>query len=309
MNKDIKRIVFFNHWRNGDSFVNKAYVKQIIESHPGCEYFYAHQHHENIAADLNCRHQPLDVLPQELNWRQMLGFDYVNKTLYVNCWAGVWQNIHFGMDDHPNFDILHRGWSDILTSLNLPVLGDYHYYLPMTDFAFYDCRQADQYLKLRRIRDRKMILFCNGPVMSRQCDLTDMAETVQILSSKYPEYEFLLTYPVNVSAQNVFCTDEIFGSPVGNINQIAYLSQFAELVVGKNSGPFTYSQHRANLNNYQKSFLCYGKRAIDWILGSGEYYCNAYFSATSNEHTVVEQIVHILDNGVKTPQKKSVNVL
>jgi hypothetical protein len=39
--------VFFNHWRNGDSFVNKAYVKQIIESHPGCEYFYAHQHHEN----------------------------------------------------------------------------------------------------------------------------------------------------------------------------------------------------------------------------------------------------------------------
>ena len=226
MNKDVKRIVFFNHWRNGDSFVNKAYVRQIIEAHPGCVYEYAHQHHPNIVADLNCQHQSLDLMPPELNWRQMLGVDFSSKTLYVNCWAGVWQNIHFGMDDHPNFDVLNRGWSDTLKSLNLPVLGDYHYYLPMTDFSYYDCTSADQYLKLRKIRDKKLILICNGPAMSNQSHMSDMTQVAKILTARHPDHEFLLTSPVDVQAHNIFFTDDIFGGPNGNINQIAYLAQW-----------------------------------------------------------------------------------
>lgn len=300
------RIIFFNHWRHGDSFVNKAYVKQIIESFPESKFGYAHAFHPNIVADLNCEHLTLDQLPAELTWHQILGTDFGTNTLYINAWPGNWRGRFFGQ--HPTLPTINYGWQEVFDQLNIPLLGGYDFYLPSTDFNFYDLDRAKFYLKLKKIGIRPMILLCNGPVRSKQSDVNEMTVLVDKLSQILPNYEFLTTYPVNVKQANVSCTDDIFETDVGNINQIAYLSQFACLVIGKNSGPFTYSQHRANLINHKKKFLCYGKHQEDWILGNGEYYCNTYFSSNTDELRAVDEVLAVL-NYSATKEKKSVKVL
>lgn len=304
--KNIDQIVFFNHWRHGDSFVNKAYVKQIIDSFPELKFSYAHQFHPSIVADLKCQHRTLEQLPEGLTWHHPMGTEFGSKTMYINTWPGNFRGRFFG--EHPTLPAINHVWNEIFNHLDLPLLGDYSSYLPFIDFDCYDLDRARFYLTIRHIPDRPMILFCNGPVKSSQSDVTEMTVMIDRLSALFPGYEFLTTYPTGLDKANLTCTDDVFETDTGNINQIAYLSQFATLVIGKNSGPFTYSQHRANLINYKKKFLCYGKSSSDWILGDGKYYCDTYFSSTTDENVMVQQVLEILPQQ-PSKEKKSVRIL
>jgi hypothetical protein len=114
------------------------------------------------------------------------------------------------------------------------------------------------------------------------------------LAKRFPEKQFLITHKIDVELPNVTYTDDLFNASTGNLNQIAYLSMFAKLIIGKNSGPFTYAHIKENMNNYQKTFMCFSHKMRDCLMGEGEYLANSFFSNTIDDNKAIKIITDLI---------------
>ena len=286
------KIVFFNQWRNGDCFINKEYVRDIISRFPNVEFLYAHNNHPNIVEDLNCRHVTLNDIPAIGTFVPLAVSQTEPNTLYINTWVGCWIGKHLAEKDHANFHCLHTMWKEIFNALDIEMKGDYFFYLPKIDWYRFDLKECDSYLRL--IIPKNLILICNGVQQSEQSSMGDMKNIINSLSSSFPDYAFLITHDIGITKNNVNCTDSIFGSPTGNLNQIGYISQFAKLIVGKNSGPFTYAHTKTNMNNPEQTFMCFSHKMRDCLMGEGDYLTNSYFSDTIDDGVAIRIITDLI---------------
>jgi hypothetical protein len=287
---NITNITFFNRWRNGDCFINKEYVRDIISRYPnGITFKYAHDKHPNIISDLNCEHVPLSSIhPIDT----LIPIAQVDDILYINTWVGCWIGKYLRERDHANFHCLHDMWKEFYQALNLEMKGDYSYYHPSIDFQKFDLTEADNYLS--RVDTKEIILVCNGFQQSEQSSMGIMRNIIFELAKRFPEKQFLITHKVDVELPNVTYTDDLFNASTGNLNQIAYLSMFAKLIIGKNSGPFTYAHIKENMNNYQKTFMCFSHKMRDCLMGEGEYLANSFFSNTIDDNKAIEIITDLI---------------
>jgi hypothetical protein len=290
---NITNITFFNRWRNGDCFINKEYVRDIISRYPnGITFKYAHDNHPNIVSDLNCEHVPLSAIHPIGTFTPLA---QVENTLYINTWVGCWIGKHLKEKDHANFYCLHDMWKEFYQALNLEMKGDYSRYHPSIDFQKFDLTEANHYFL--RSNPKEFILICNGVQQSEQSSMGDMQNIIFELATRFPEKDFLMTYKVDVELPNVTYTDDLFNAHIGNLNQIAYLSQFTKLIIGKNSGPFSYAHIKENMNNYQKTFMCFSHKMRDCLMGEGEYLANSFFSDTIDDNKAIE----ICENLIRHP--------
>ena len=286
------KIVFFNQWRNGDCFINKEYVRDIISRLPDDEFIYAHNNHPNIVSDLNCKHVTLNEIPAINTFLPLAVSRTEPNTLYINTWVGCWIGKHLVENEHANFHRLHTMWKEIFNSLDIEMKGDYSIYLPKVDWYRFDLKECDSYL--RTIIPKNLILICNGVQQSGQSSMGDMSHIIKSLASSFPDYEFLITCDIGLTIRNVRCTDDVFGGPTGNLNQIGYISQFAKLIVGKNSGPFTYAHTKTNMNNPEQTFMCFSHKMRDCLMGEGEYLTNSYFSDTIDDNVAIKIISDLI---------------
>ena len=286
-NLQINNIIFFNYWRNGDSFINREYVKDIIKHFAGVQFMYAHDNPESILRDIPVIQGPTSILPKELTTWIPYAYNAQEATLYINAWIGV----HTG--EHANFVTLHNAWAKIFQEFNVP-LRDWEMYHPETNFEFYDLTEANNYLN--KIQNKPMVLICNGQQQSNQSAMGPMANTLNFLAQSFPDHEFLVTAKVGVTNHNITYTDDLFLGPVGNLQQIAYLSKRAKVIVGKNSGPFSFSHIKENMNDWTKTFICFGYQSKHCLMGAGKYLCNSIFSSTVDEHIAGLLIKEYIDN-------------
>ena len=286
------KIVFFNQWRNGDCFINKEYVRDIISRFPNVEFLYAHNNHPNIVSDLNCKYITLSEIPT-IRTSMPLSFS-INEPniLYINTWVGCWIGKYLKEKEHANFFCLHVMWKEIYNVLEIEIKSDYLLYLPKIDWYSFDLKDCNLYL--RNIVPKNLILVCNGVQQSEQSSMGDMKNIIDFISSSFRDYEFLITHDIETSNKNVSCTDKIFGSSTGNLNQIAYISQFAKLIIGKNSGPFTYAHTKSNMNNSEQTFMCFSHKMRDCLMGEGEYLTNSYFSDTIDDNVAIKIISDLI---------------
>jgi hypothetical protein len=219
----------------------------------------------------------------------------VENTLYINTWVGCWIGKHLKEKDHANFYCLHDMWKEFYQALNLEMKGDYSYYHPSIEFQKFDLTEANHYFL--RSNPKEFILICNGVQQSEQSSMGDMRNIIFELATRFPEKDFLITHKVDVELPNVTYTDDLFNASTGNLNQIAYLSQFTKLIIGKNSGPFTYAHIKENMNNYQKTFMCFSHKMRDCLMGEGEYLANSFFSDTIDDNKAIE----ICENLIRHP--------
>ena len=290
---NIKNICFFNHMMNGDSFVSKEYVRELISLFPSIRCTYAHGNHQSIVADLNC--DLIRNFPTDLQRSLPLAYQQESGTLFINTWVGCWigRFLHTGVQDHANFPILYESWKEVYSFLNLQIQKDYTHYLPTINWETFDLSQANKYLN--SIEGKSLILVCNGMQQSNQSNVGNMRDVVNHLAVVYPSFEFLLCAPIDVDLPNVLFADNIFNSNVGNLNQISYISQHAKLIIGKNSGPFTFSHTKENLENSGTTFLCFSTKFHECLMGAGNYDAKFYFSNTTDTQEVINICKSIID--------------
>jgi hypothetical protein len=217
--------------------------------------------------------------------------DTVTNTVYINTWVGSFQDLpKWGR--HANFTTFPHMWKAIYDYLNLPMIGDYDCYHPEILFDRYNTSHAQEYLS--SIGDSPLVVICNNNVLSRQSSMGDMERIIDNISSQFPDHQFLITDRVNVHKSNVQYSEDVLKGIVGNLNQISFITHAADLIIGKNSGPFSYAHTRANMTNPHKTFMCFSKQIAECLMGGGKYLANSYFSDSTDDVTATRIITSLI---------------
>ena len=263
-----KNIYFFQHYHNGDLFVTKEFIRQIVEE-LGVEFNfgYYHNNHPKTLLDLNI---PIIGNTESfgedgLSFPRFIEPD--DNTLFINTHYLVYGRSEFESLFNPvgiNHDALRQMWSYIFKKINQKFnttlqLKDKEYYIGKIDFSYFDISTVDLFLKKRQT---KKILVSNGKPMSKQSFKDNMNHVIMELAREYQDWDFICTEKFITSQSNIVFTDDIIKEkskrienlpewckPTCDLNEISYLSQYCKIIIGKNSGPFIYCITKNNLSD------------------------------------------------------------
>ena len=289
----MKKVVFFNQFHNGDCFVGKGYVRALVQALPNVEFEYAHLNHPDIIKDLPVKYITLENLPH-ITHMTRIAESADRETIYINTWVGCWQGALFPHGEHINYQRLHTIWAKYFEYLNVP-LGPQSDYLPYIDFSKFDLGSAQAWLTDCRKTNEKYILFCNGSANSGQSRAGDFKSVIETLAKEFTSIRFLLTSKLDLTGPNIYYTDDVLKLE-SDINQIAYLSKYARLVVGKNSGPFTFSQYAELLNDPDCTLFNFSILPTDCPNGGSTYLARCLYSPESDDRRITDLIRNVILN-------------
>jgi hypothetical protein len=241
----MSRIIFYNNWHSGDIMISKEFCRNYIKNNPDNDYYYAHNNSPRLLLDIP-ELKYMNLLPEMVEDKKIIqGNDY---TAY-NTWIGrTWGYLLPGTG--VTLEGLYRRFKDIGFKLSENIYD----YIPQIDPFYY----KSDYDGTKLEQFNKRIMICNGGVWSSQAINFDFIPIVKELTDTYKNHLFILTERINnFTPNNVVYTDDLFGMPMNDLNEIGYLSTFCELIVGRSSGPFTFAQHLINWNNPNKTLLSF----------------------------------------------------
>jgi hypothetical protein len=175
---------------------------------------------------------------------------------------------------------LWHQWEKIFKTINeaftveLKLNEEKEFYLPSIDFSKFNVSTIDEYLENNT--DKKKILICNGAPKSGQSFANNMSEFITSVAQLYPNVDFICTEKFEASAWNILFTDDIIRDTeieekrapwedretnFCDLQEISYLSEHVDGIVGKNSGPFVFCETKNNYMNSTKKFLSYN---VSW---------------------------------------------
>jgi len=318
------KIVFFNHYHRGDLLTHKEYIRQIKNEMPSdMEYEYFHFNHPKLTRDLDI---PKKGIPDTLDHKTPFYQD--GETLYINTWIGCFWDI-FCQHGGINMNSLWHQWEKIFETINqafsveLKLKEEKEFYLPSIDFSKFNVATIDEYLDSNK--DKRKILICNGAPKSGQSFSNNMSEFITGVAKNYPNVDFICTEKFESSAWNVLFTDDIIRDTeieelrapwedrevnFCDLQEISYLSENVDAIVGKNSGPFVFCETKNNYMNPKKKFLSYNvswgeafhtgkKTPTETMSNSLNLKCDYRIVPISNIHDLTEDDIRNIKNSLE----------
>lgn len=245
-----KKVIFYNHFGNGDIFESREFVKEYMEKIPADNYYYAHGKNPRILADMPELQftEVTDVMDAR---HAAIITDYI---LYINTWIGrdgryVLPGIGCVVEN------LYHMHNAIITGLGFePLQKDMFDYVPSIDYSYYDTDTIDVFCKEH---PERKVLISNGPVQSNQAHNFDFTPAIEMIAMTFPEIAFIVTSPTGLEMDNIFLTNTIIKVDDFDLNEISYLSLFCDTHVGRNSGPHVFTQVQENWLDENKATLSF----------------------------------------------------
>lgn len=304
------KIIFFNHYHRGDLFTHKEFIRHLKSQLNNSIFLlqYLHFNHYKVNLDLDI---PLIGNPSNLSDRDK--FIVKGNTLYVNTWVGTWQDQSWYTG--VNLFTLKHSWNNIFTKINdtfgtnLVLNNNIEYYLPSINFSYFNLKNVDKFIEKNT---RKKVLLCNGTPMSGQSFPSDMSDVIIQLSDKYKYIDFICTkkFITKNNSSNMYFTDDIIddndlhlqypvfwhdrGKQNCDLNEISHLSTFCDLIIGKSSGPFVFSETKENYFSDSKSFINFCNEEEDSLYFNLNPKCKYFFIKNHNENNVYD----VIDNSL-----------
>jgi len=288
---NISRMIFYNHFGAGDIFESREFVKDYVQLMPHLDFYYAHGKHPKILLDI-----------PELKYTEVTDAMHpMNKitvstdTIYINTWIGrdgryVLPGIGCTVEK------LYEMHNSILHDLGMLKLtrDDVYSYIPKIDFSAYDVSGVHDFIY--NTKKRKRVLISNGPVQSNQAFNFDFTPVINELCVKYPEIIFIATSFTDLVYDNLFYTGNTIKSDGFDLNEVAYLSCYTNLIIGRSSGPHTFSQHIDNWNDKNKINLSftYQRTGSHFVL-SDHLPMKKEWSPATETVDVVAKICEVID--------------
>lgn len=285
----MKRIYFFNFFHNGDLFNSKPFVKEIMANIP-VEYFYVHGKSPRILQDLDLKQLKLEQLFPITQNDYKLKMIVADNAVVVNTWIGA----YFEPDGECTLKFSYGMYKKVYEELNklygsnLSLGSNVVDYFPSVDFSKFDLKRIDDYMSKNSGRK---ILICNGPALSNQCSYNgDMREIIYALASEYRDINFICTHKFYCDIPNVSFSDDITAISDCDLNEISYISNFCDTIIGRSSGPFSFSCTKDNMNDEKKKFICFGDRITDCFQYGTDTKARFVFEKYSNSNNLLEVI-------------------
>lgn len=295
----MKKIIFFNHAHRGDVFISRAFLTHIMEN-IYIEFSYAHYWGEYLLRDMNIGYIDIDK-ESILSDKRQVGNFISDNVLYINTWIGNYfdhSKPRYGECNlKSTYDLMYSEiFKCIRDTFNIDVqLKNIMEYFPTINYSYFKINQIDEFVEDDH---NKKVLLCNGPVLSGQCEYNgDMGDIIKSLSEKYLDTTFITTHRISCDNQNVKYTGDIIQSDESDLNEIAYLSKFCDVIIGRSSGPFTFANTKDNIFDTTKSFLCFGKKETDCLPYELDIECEFIFELFSNLSNLENTITDLIQNG------------
>lgn len=289
----MKSICFFNCFHNGDVFNSKAFVTEIMQN-IDTKYYYAHNNNQKIIADL-----PL----QQLQLNEIQGFDHcasrfviTDDVVYVNTWIGA----YFEPDGECTLRFSYNMYRKIYESLNemfgsnLTLDADMTKYFPSIDFSKFDFSFIKK--KMQSLNPNyKKVLVANGPGHSGQCAYNgNFADVILEFIQRHNNAIFFVTDKIPYGGAILQSTDNVTNRVDCDLNEISYMSQFCDVIVGRSSGPYSFSCTYENMNDSNKKFFCFGDKITDCFQYGVETKSQFFFHKFENRELLVSDLEKVI---------------
>lgn len=254
----MKKLIFYNNWHNGDIHYTREFVKDIIKKTSFDEYYYLHNCPSKLVMDIGAIYGIPDenCLDYNIHLRH-------NDDTYINTWIGAIGSISDNLEPR-GLKSIYIYFRNIFDRLFIK-MENIEYYIPTIDFKKYDISRIDDYVSNN---SNLKVLVSNGLFYSKQSYGVDFNYIIDKLSIKYPKIDFIFTDSSNriTDRENIKYTDDIINTSDGDLNEISYLSTFCDTIIGRSSGPYSFSHIKENLNDINKSYIFMGYHFLDGIL-------------------------------------------
>jgi hypothetical protein len=227
----MNKIIFFNTWHNGDIHVSREFIKDIL-SKVNCEMEYHHNNSDRLLLDLNIKIQPLGQL---LYNNQLLTY-FVDDVLYINIWYN--SNTSIFKIHGCTLNTLYNNFVDVYKLLNIQI-NDISYYIPSINYKKFKIDTIDEFINNNKTK--KKIYISNNNTCSGQSVNFNFTNIVNKLSIEFPEHLFILSNKTPINNQNVLFSSDIIKLDCCDLCENSYLTTFTNIVIGRCSGPFTFS--------------------------------------------------------------------
>lgn len=251
------KVVFFNHFHNGDIHASRGLVRQIMQKLPEVSFEYSHRNPANLLSDipnLTFSSYAINTVPNE--HISLLRF---GDTIYFNTWYAQQHFKHMNrygitMDSlYAAFDENCRlTWGFSLEDLS----KDPKVFFPSIDYSKFEIEHAQKWIK---DNPGKKILVENGKALSGQAHDFNLTPIITRIASNHPNTTFIISNNDNVSLPSncIYAANIIKKTTRSDLNEISFLSTHCDSIIGKASGPFTFALTQQNLFERNVKFICF----------------------------------------------------
>jgi hypothetical protein len=292
------KLKFFNTAHNGDIFNSRITI--VTLSNLGFDMEYYHNQKIGVLEDIpNCK---------EFNINSHM-VENINENVF-DLWVGKNESIIWRKNDYIKPFIEEGVTFNTNKVLSMPILSKIIKNQPSVNFPYFgDVEIKDEDLlpsvflhNLKNIncldnlivktKENKRILICNGPVLSGQSVNFNFDPIVDILSTTFPEYSFILSNESSIRKENVFHFDD-YSKVKPDLLLFSYFSELCDVIIGRVSGPMCYTYTKNNLLSKDKTFICISNRESEAIFYE-KHLCKINWS---NDYRV-ENIIEFIKNKI-----------
>ena len=254
-------LTFYNNYHNGDIFVSRNYVRDIISKTEYDKYYYYHKNPFKLLKDLS-----LIQINARINTDSKLWYKE-NQDIFINTWFNP--NTEAFKKYDCSFKTLYENFEIIYNILNIK-LENYNYYIPKIDFDKFEIYNVDRYLIEIKNKYKKIIFVSNGVTQSGQSVNFNFDPIIDYLSNKFTNYLFIMTNDTSLIKNNIVKSKDIINIQNCDLNENSYLSTKCDVIIGRASGTYTFALNSENILNDKKQIFINVTSLPDFYFGVKE---------------------------------------
>lgn len=255
-----KKVVFFNHFHNGDIHVSRGLVRQVMDRvkqiDPNTQFYYTHRNSGGLLQDI-----PGLVFDggamSNISSEHTSTFT-VGDAVYFNTWYAQQQFKYmnrYGL----TFDALYSAfdancksiWGFSLDSIS----SDPSIFFPIIDYNAFQIGRAKSWLTAY---PGKKIFVSNGAILSDQAYHFALTPIIDAVAKRHPDKIFILSNKDgHQGSSNIVHSSDIIRCPGNDLNENSFLASHCDVIIGKASGAFSFSVTQQNLFQRDVKFLAF----------------------------------------------------
>ncbi len=273
-------INFYNNFNNGDVHFSRTLISLIKDNYPDYEYNFLHKNKKGILKDLPY----INEIDLDEKCVQDESVTFYDNSIYINTWYG--QN---------GFYFLRQGGGCTLKTANAIVHNIFSILnktITFNEENLYPTIYFKQIL-LPEIKDGFNVLICNNNSLSGQANNINLDHMINVVSDLYPEITFYVTDKIGINKNNIIFTSDITNvSP--DLLEISYISTKCNIIVGRGSGPYSFSILLENIKDESKTFLALCNTYLEGIWDTKHLKCKYYHNPSDDINNIKNNLIDII---------------
>jgi hypothetical protein len=277
-------INLYNYFHNGDLFYSRILIEMLKD------YFninYYHNLKPHLFYDLDNVNEIIGIpITYDIH-----NIDFQNKK--INTWIGqrgmkYVNNVNVGCTFENHFYLAKEICENLGITIDSP-----ENYLPSINFEKIKNKETiDTLLTDLKKRFKNIVLISNGDVNSGQSLNFNFKTIIDLLSKENPEILFLITKPEFNISENVINVSDIT-KILPDLVEISYVSLFCDIIIGRASGPYCFSQNKENLMDENKTFIGFSHNQLE-----SKFYQNMKSKFVWSNNYNLDNIYNVINNEI-----------